>query len=446
MSVTREQWKALYGIFDPARRLELSEADLFVERPGTVARRIADDLALEPAGKWILCGSMGSGKSSELAHLGGLLQHDFAVIGLDLPNSVASIDRVQSAEVLFLIGVAAIRAAQAQWGHQVDDKALHQLVGALRPLLDKNAFEIEPAEIIQGVALFAANILAPGATAAVGAAGGLARAAGGAVRGKLPWRRPTGLNGVTRPVHDGEPDLVRLQEAVDVILEDVARVRPPILLVDGLDKIQELPSIRRLFSSSRILSLPKCPVVYAGPITLMLGTEWQAAGGHFRRERLTNVVTRQPELAGLELAEAKLAAGRDALREVIEKRLALEGLRIEDTFAPESVDLLIETSGGLLRDLIHLVNRTIRLAFSSGASLAGRAIAEEAVSELRKEYEVTMNGRRREELAYVRAHGEPSGKSDVSSELLLGGYVLPYSNGRIWFEPHPILRDGIGAA
>ena len=128
---------------------------------------------------------------------------------------------------------------------------------------------------------------------------------------------------------------------------------------------------------------------------------------------------------------------------MIAKRLALAGLDAATVFADDGVDLLIETCGGLLRDLIHLVNRTVRIAFASKAQQVTRAIAEDAVSELRKEYEITMNGRRREELAYVREHGEPSGKSDVSPELLLGGYILPYSNGRIWFEPHPILREGV---
>jgi len=448
MLVTRDQWKQLYAVFDPSRRLEATDDDLFVIRPGAVAREIADDLQLEVSGKWVVCGTMGSGKSSELAHLGGILKSDYAVIGLDLPNTVASIDRIQPAEVLFLIGLAAIRAARELWNHKISDDTTERLLTALKPLLDrapheKTSFELQPSDLLQGIALFAANVAAPGQVAVAGAAGAGARAVGSFLKSKLPLHRPTPLSGITRPVHEGEPDLVRLQEAVDRVLDEVADYRPPIVLVDGLDKIQELTSIRRMFSSSRILSLPRRPVVYAAPITLMLATEWQAAGGQFQRKRLTNVVTRRPELAGIELTDAKIAAGRDALTLVIAKRLELAGLSLGEVFAEGTVDVLIETSGGLLRDLIHLVNRTVRLAFTAGAPHATRPLADAAVSELRKEYEITMNGRRREELAYVRTHGEPSGKSDVSPELLLGGYILPYSNGRIWFEPHPILRDGI---
>ena len=441
MPVTTAQWKYLYGVFNPAQRLDLTDADLFVERPGAVAAKIANDLQLETAGKWVVCGSMGSGKSSELAHLGGMLRDDYAVIGLDLPNTVASVDRIQPAEVLFLIGVAAIRAAADLWDQKIGDDAIKQLQAALRPLLTPG-LDLQPSEILQGAALFAANVVAPGSTVVAGAVGAAARALGGTVSGKLPRSRPSPINGVTRTVHDGEPDLVRLQEAVDRILAEVAEVRPPIVLVDGLDKIQELPSIRKMFSTSRILCLPASPIIYAAPITLMLATEYQAVAAQFRRERLTNIVIRRPDLPGIELADAKLQRGLAVLREVVEKRLALADLPLAEVFAGDSLDRLIASSGGVLRNLILVCRYAIEIAFRNRAPHVSAEVAEEAVNELRKEYEITMNGMRRDELIHILTHGEPSGR-DVSLELLLGGYALPYSNGKVWFEPHPILRGGL---
>ena len=53
---------------------------------------------------------------------------------------------------------------------------------------------------------------------------------------------------------------------------------------------------------------------------------------------------------------------------------------------------------------------------------------------------MTLNTRRIEELRHVKKTGEPSGNDYISSDLLLNNYVLPYSNGKAWFEPHPILR------
>jgi hypothetical protein len=130
------------------------------------------------------------------------------------------------------------------------------------------------------------------------------------------------------------------------------------------------------------------------------------------------------------------------LREVVEKRLALADLPLAEVFAGDSLDRLIASSGGVLRNLILVCRYAIEIAFRNRAPHVSAEVAEEAVNELRKEYEITMNGMRRDELVYVLTHGEPSGR-DVALELLLGGYALPYSNGKIWFEPHPILRGGL---
>lgn len=183
MRLEHEHWKQLYAVFNPAQRLELADADLYVERPGAFADKIAGQLRLADAGpeKWVVCGSMGSGKSSELVHLGGILQGEYAVIGLDLPNTVTQISKIQPAEVLFLIGAAAVRAAEALWGHAVEQSLVQRLTEALRPLLASRPFEIQPGEMLQGVALFTANLAAGGAAGAVGAAGAAARALGGAL-------------------------------------------------------------------------------------------------------------------------------------------------------------------------------------------------------------------------------------------------------------------------
>ena len=93
----------------------------------------------------------------------------------------------------------------------------------------------------------------------------------------------------------------------------------------------------------------------------------------------------------------------------------------------------------MLRDLVHLVNRSVRHVLRSGQGLLNRRAVEAAIGEVSKEYEVTLNTLRVKELQHVRQHGEPSG-AEQANDLLLDGYVLPYSNGRVWFEPHPILR------
>lgn len=443
MKLDVETWKRLYNLFDPTARLELLDQDLYVRRPGSVAEAIASDLryGLEPEGKWVVCGSMGSGKSSELVQLGGMLHETHAVIGLDLPGSVARVDQIQPSEVLFLIGAAAVRTAQEVLDHEVDARRVQRLLSAFKGLLAPEGHSVDLGKLLKGVALFAANLAAPGAGAVAGAASGVADAAAGALgeKAKVVPRRAAKLGGLTRPVKEGEPDFERLREVVDEILFEVSALRPPVVLVDGLDKLQELSTIRDLFATNRILALPSAQVVYTGPITLMLATEWQAAGGAFKRERLTNVVVRRPDLDWVKLADETIDAGRKAMRRVVVRRLRRLDLRIEDVFAPAGLELLLEASGGLLRDLVHLVNRAVRRTLQDGEPRIQETAAQAAVEEIRKEYEVTLTTRRIDELRHVRERGEPSG-AEGASDLLLGGYVLPYSNGRVWFEPHPILR------
>jgi len=434
MEGLNQRWRDLYHLFDPKKRLESEDSDLFVERPSAVAERIIKDLEFEefdPSGKWVVCGSLGSGKSSELVRLGQKLWRDSTVIALDLASSSTRVDKLTPAEVLFLIGAAAIRKARDN-AYPVPRADENRLIDAFQGLLDPGS-RLNVGEILQGVALFITHIAAPGAAPAAGAATGAARIAGGL------------LGGTTRAFQEGEPAIQELTLAVDAIFERVRqKLPPPVVLVDGLDKIQDLPNIRGLFASTRLLAAPSAPIIYSGPITLMLSTVWNVASSAFKRERLTNVVVRPPPPEWLSLDPAKIQAGREAMRQVVAKRLARYSLKPEDVFEGSSLEELITSSGGVLRDLIHLVNRCCRFAHEASkknpeAKVDAR-IAEEAITELRKEFEVTLTTKRLEELKHVKQTGEPSGSSDISSDLLLSNYVLPYSNGKVWFEPHPILR------
>ncbi|MGB1013304.1 MAG: hypothetical protein ACPG4T_04145 [Nannocystaceae bacterium] len=447
MGIDQSQWRNIYKVFDPAARVEFKDTQaLYVKRPGAVADEIANlDLDLEPMGKWVVCGAMGSGKSSELVHLAYLLQRDHNVIGLDLPRSVARVDRLQPAEVLYLLGLAAVRAANDA-NHPVPKKTQQLLHDAFKPL----AASVEDAtrataEIAKGVALFAAAgasvAVDGGATATVtaGAAAGSAKGLSNIVRGA--WKRSTGLGGTTRVAKEGDPDLEQLAIAVDEVLEHIHwNGRKPVILVDGLDKIQTLPEIRQLFSDSQLLARPQVPIIYTGPISLMLATEWQTAGANFQRKRLTNLVVTKPRLDHVSISPAFIADGREALRRVVATRLeASLDLSISSVFEGESLDCLIEHSGGLVRQLIQLVQYSVREALSQQASMIDNDCVQAAITALKKEFEITLNTKRVTELVHVANHGEPSG-AEGSVDLLLRGYVLPYANGKVWYEPHPLLR------
>src|SRR5436190_9834309 len=138
MPLEREQWLKIYHQFDPALRLEAADMDLFVQRPEAASNVIAEEiqLGLEPKGKWVLCGSVGSGKSSELVRLTQLLgENSHAPIGIDLALSAARVDLLTPPEVLFLIGAGALRAGQELWGLKIPREKIEALGSAFSALL-----------------------------------------------------------------------------------------------------------------------------------------------------------------------------------------------------------------------------------------------------------------------------------------------------------------------
>jgi len=433
MTLDESTWKKLYNLFNPAERLEYNQQDLYVSRPRSVADGIANLLRLrvEPTGKWIVCGSMGSGKSTELVHLAKILENEHAVVAIDVVRSLRAdilINEVQASEVLFAVGAGAVQTAREDLGHEVPKNLVDELTDAFRGLLHEPK-GMDPGKLLQGVARFTANLVVSG-----GSGVGAADVATGI------------LGGLTRSVKEGSAELERLRIAVDNVLDDVSAKRKLAVLVDGLDKIDDEGRIRDLFVSSRILTMPRASIVYTGPIDLMLGPLWNTATSVFRGERLTNVVVNEPRLPGVEVTGEALQRGRKAMTEIVAARLRRAGLDLEDVFAEGALDAFITASGGLVRDLVRFVREAVLSVLMTNLERIEVSTAENVVTEQRKEFEIALDTRIVEELRHIREKGEASSSEKHVRDLFHGGYVLPYSNGRVWYEPHPILRgvrDGI---
>jgi hypothetical protein len=435
MTVTDDGWRRLYEICDPTHRLQTGDLDLFVERPDSVARRIADTLraGYDTKGKWIVSGSVGAGKSTELTALAQLLRDDFAVVGVDLWQSAGRIDQVTPAEILFCVGAAAVRSVKAQFGHAVDPGAVQSLGAAFEGLLDERR-AVDVNEFIEGVALFGVDLFAPGAGAATSAALRAVKAATGPQKLRIGHAK---VGGFTRPVKEGDPALEQLVWAVDEVLADIRQIREPLILVDGLDKLTEIMAIRDLFATSRVLASPQAPLVYTGPVTLMVNAEWSAAGNYFMRERLPNLAVAPPTSPLRTVSPQTIAAGRAGVRDVVLRRARQADLDPDQAFSPEALELLISKSGGLLRQLLALLRHAIKQAGLEGRPRVEIDLATAACDVARKEFEITMTDERRRALEFIADHGEPEGGAH---ELLLWNYAIPYANGELWFAPNPLIN------
>lgn len=441
MGLTLTDWQRLYRLCDPKERLHFDELELFVERPDSVARKIASSLrrGFDAQGKWIICGSVGTGKSTELTKLAQIAWNDAMVIGVDLWQASARIDEISAAEILFCIGMAATRVASDRYGHRVSPERIKQLESAFAGLLDQR-HGIQITDLVEGVALLGFDLLAPGSSKAAKSGLQALRATTGSPELPLGTAKMGGakLGGLTRPLKEGDPAYELLAYAVDSILDEVRSIREPLILVDGLDKLTKIEAIRELFATSRMLARPRAPLVYTGPVTLMLAAEWSAASNYFDRARLTNLVVNPPTSPTRHAPAELVEQGRAAARGVIARRCEAARVALDAAFTGDALEFIITKSGGLNRQLLNLVREATKQAGMDERDVIDLDLARRACNEWGKEFEITMTGARREELEYIQQHGEPSGGA-VSHELMLWNYAVPYANGELWFAPNPVI-------
>ena len=140
--------------------------------------------------------------------------------------------------------------------------------------------------------------------------------------------------------------------------------------------------------------------------------------------------------------------GRHILKDVVQKRLATLGDAYANLFEPQSMDLLCEKSGGVLRDLVRLARMACQVALSRRVSRIDRSIAEEAVREEHRMY--MIEDYHFPELETVHRTGKLSsnefdspkdGRIVICNELLHNKFILGYNDKKYerWFYVNPML-------
>ena len=138
--------------------------------------------------------------------------------------------------------------------------------------------------------------------------------------------------------------------------------------------------------------------------------------------------------------------GRDALRQVLEARVAPE------LFAEGQADRLIVASGGNLRDFFSLVSAASQLAKTRGAERMEEGDCAQSIRDLRTDYRTGLGQSPYdiESIAYAAKaerlvaiyNGDP--ESDIPDPVLyslLRSKAVQEFNGERWFGVHPLVVD-----
>lgn len=443
-------WDPILDALDPWR--ELTPAELgacYVPRPDDVPSDRLAWLLRAPGkarGKFLVCGARGAGKSTELTRLISLVHQKYVVVkldaGLGLPKQAAT------PALLALLGAAVLRVGQHWQAPDADmadlvkaakGKPLGAAAGALVDALGKLGVVGEgigellrsvgtlvlPLDATTGAALTSAGTVIE-TTAQRGAA---ALKAGD--RLKLLLQRDT----FTRPVDPQNPGPA--QALVDALNQGLAMLakaagRPPLLLAEGLDKIETLEGARAALADLELINQLDAPLVLSGPIQLRHHLDARRQSGGLEVIPIHNVPVRKRD-------GSESAAGVAWLRQVFDKRMTAIG-RSPDCFAPGTVERAAALSGGLMRDFLRLLTLAAERSAMAGLNRVDAAQMDAALREVRLERQGFLH---QDALRLLRRILDErtlptTGEAD---RLLYHNFVVCYANGDLWYRPHELLVD-----
>ncbi|MBN1922910.1 MAG: hypothetical protein JW892_16790 [Anaerolineae bacterium] len=421
-------WTAMFNLFNPLVPVSGDYLSAwFVERKLSPLPRM--ELAMRPnraEQKVLLAGQRGCGKTSELFCLMSHMQSDYFTVYTDLGAS-ATEDPVSSIELFFAMGAAVYKAARDA-GLKPSEGVWKELVSSLSTLTREQTREkgldFDPLAPLNAIVATASAIYPPLES----------------VSKALSVKASLGLSQRDIEKIEVEPVLREVVTRVNAILADVRckANRPVLLVADGLDKIKRMETALSLFNHTWAFDSLACQAVYTVPPVLYYSVRFQEIGDYFSHEELPNVRLYPYGQRGKWDPE-----GLATLHRLVEKRLQAAGLDIPShVFDSDALALLIQKSGGVMRDLVELIRSAVLSAESRQAKRIEMVAAQEAVALMRRKIQAGFFKGEYEALLDVQKNrGQIDKANEIQMELLRGNLIVNYENGGFWRDLHPLVVD-----
>ncbi len=455
-------WQRVGEVFDPKRPVPVDEPELFAQRKAEydqvqklerVLRRPFDDQ------KYLVAGTVGNGKTSSLSRLASNLAEHRMVVLFDAwrhferqVKEPRALDRLEPWELAGLLGLAIIRAGESRFGHSWgrETDRLQDALGRLRASDNSGGeAEIDVVKLARGLAVAAGGL--------AGAAGGPAGAALGAGAAKgaadvalqvldvasdaTSWSWRLGLGAKRRA--DQDQDVRDLVKAINELVHELERVygRRLVLVVDGIDRVQDPERLLVLFVQSSLLGEIDCDQVFTVPTAVFDSTAHQAVA--YESRELSNIAVLDPDdptRAGgdVEFFRSLTRRRLDSISRAWAKRG--EAVPCPDPIPSAVVDELAHYSGGVVREFMQMVVYGASEAWEARTTAFDASLVEEVLRHARSLKESRITKGEVEMLEGVMSdprHELPDG--EMARELLREKRLLPYPNERTWYYPHPLL-------
>lgn len=434
----RAVWQEIYRRFDPLA--PAMERAYRADRERSPAHEIATSLGMPFADpRVLLTGTVGTGKSTELLRIGEARAAEDFVIVLDVHRHFADVmgdeqalERVQSWEVVFLAGVALVRAISEILPYPIPPQHLKDLENAWRKLAEATK---TPTEAQIDIGALAKGMIVLASTAAGGGAAGLGAAAGlkafEATAGAVRWHLPIGRG--QRSLPDQDAHMQTLLGAVNVIIGHVQQhFRRVLFLIDGLDRIRDFDRARELFLRSELIAQLACRVVVCGPFALRS----HPAASAIPRFSAVKVLVNEPVMRKDRPSEH--GPGVAFFCELYRRRVA--DLSGPDLLSEDLLRRLAYYSGGRARDFVKSIRMVAEGAWIADVESASGPLIDKVLDEARRLLEMGLDAGHIEVLEKTAADPLRRLQADGRArDLLSYGQLLPYPNESEWYYPHPLL-------
>ncbi len=449
-------WRRLSRTFDPYYAIPVEDVGaLYAPRYKSPSERLSERIRSDERPeqlKVLLCGARGSGKSTELARLAELLFLEWAPLRLDLaavlPPGSATLP------ICVHIGAAALRALHdrknpgapltapgAGW-----TRAGALFSGALQALgVGAEALS----KLLEAAPAISQLVLPPSAEVAVPAeavptiaagAGAIARAADSQLRARMNAARAAVSGPLGEYVSaDKMDDAQRVLDGVNGILDELKahEQRPVLVLVEGLDKLQQLSDVQLALSQPELLEQLQAPLVMTGPMQLRSSPHFSRLPGTLRPEPLSNVPILSPPFT----RPTPNPAGIREMVDIFIRRRAHFQVA-EDIISDKLLDQAALMSSGTPREFLTLLELAKLEAISARRRHIAEADLEGSLKQRRQELTGAFTSERVRILFDVLSSGTAS-HGELADELLFTNFIAAYPNGDLWYRPHELLVESV---
>jgi hypothetical protein len=233
------------------------------------------------------------------------------------------------------------------------------------------------------------------------------------------------------------------QHCNDVITEITTHLnectphRRLVLIVEGTDK-PDPPVARDLFvGHTGLLADLQASIIYTVPLFLVHSPDRTRLEAYFEILTLPMIKTHTPR-------GERFEPGWEVLRQIVARRINIEKL-----IEPDALDMAIEKTGGVLRDLLRVIRQASLGADLGGASRISAEAMRHSLNQLKAIYRQSVydpDGKVSTTALYAKMKEITEAPQrqvplDETLQLLLYTQAVIEYNGRGWYDLHPLMHE-----